>query len=408
MKKMSSFGSRVLLGLFALQMTSFAQDRTPVVLFPGWQMTRLEVSVNHQTAAPGCPLSGSFEMVGPSADFPQICRDKLTTLVYKREPSLPMSQRFSEQPGVTVSIKNYGMTASAPYYEALYAFLESHGYTRDLDVRVAGYDSRLTPDLGGFLENTKALVEQTYNVNGNRPVHLVGHSNGPVYAQYLLTHTTQQWKNQYIHGFTPLAGNWPGQGMFYALMWIGLDLGAGAFPADGESARVSALMLQSHPSTYITVADPGYFKNSEVILQAGSSLYTPQDWRKLFRSSGMEPAQELGQYYFGFVRFAEPPFFPNVDVYAEIGTGLDTLVGLSLPDLTVGQLIDASTQFFVGPGDSNQEDITNHAIQVWEKMNCYRFEFTENPGVAHMDLPNNDGVLGRLWTNLQRTKSVCR
>ena len=29
-----------------------------------------------------------------------------------------------------------------------------------------------------------------------RPVHLVGHSNGPLYAQYLLTHTSRAWKHQ--------------------------------------------------------------------------------------------------------------------------------------------------------------------------------------------------------------------
>src|SRR5690349_1444269 len=51
---------------------------------------------------------------------------------------------------------------------------------------------------------------------------------------------------------------------------------------------------------------------------------------------------------------------PDVDVYAEKGSGLDTLVGIGLPNLTIGQLIDFSTQFFFQPGDGNQEDITNN------------------------------------------------
>ena len=59
------------------------------------------------------------------------------------------------------------------------------------DIRVAGYDSRLTPDIGDFLERTKRLIEDTYRDNGNQPVHLAGHSNGPLYAQYLLTHTSR-------------------------------------------------------------------------------------------------------------------------------------------------------------------------------------------------------------------------
>jgi lecithin-cholesterol acyltransferase len=168
-------------------------------------------------------------------------------------------------------------------------------------------------------------------------------------------------------------------------------------------------MYQSHPSTYMSVVDPAVFKDAEVVIQGGSVAYTPQHYRKLFRDAGLVLAEELGPYYIGFVRFRQPPFFPNVDVYAEIGSGLDTLVGLGLPDLSVGQLMTSSTQFFLRPGDSNQEGITNDSIrQVWDKMRCFRFEFTDNPGIGHMELPSNAGVLGRLLTNLQLPRSVCR
>jgi lecithin-cholesterol acyltransferase len=33
----------------------------------------------------------------------------------------------------------------------------------------------------------------------------------------------QAWKDKHIHGFTPLAGNWPGQGLLYAVFFTGLD-----------------------------------------------------------------------------------------------------------------------------------------------------------------------------------------
>ena len=101
----------------------------------------------------------------------------------------------------------YGKVASAPFYQPMFDALRAAGYTLDKNVRVAGYDARLTPDLGGFLERTQRLIEDTYRDNGDRPVHLVGHSNGPLYAQYLLTHTSQAWKDKYIHGFTPIAGH---------------------------------------------------------------------------------------------------------------------------------------------------------------------------------------------------------
>ncbi len=411
MRKLFSIRFSVfLLSFSSLLATGIGQSRTPVVFFPGYTSTKLLVAVEKQTVAPECPSDGTFEswlLSDQSNGFSPLCRDKLMTLVYNRQPNLPMSQRFSDQPGVNVTIKEYGKTESSPFYEPLYAFLEANGYTRNVNIRVAGYDWRLTPDMGGFLQRTIDLIEQTYAENGNTPVHLVGHSNGPLYMQYLLTHTSQAWKNKYIHGFTPIAGNWPGQGLLYSLLFTGFNINDLSYPADTESAKISALMFQSQPATYMSASDPAVFKNQEVVIQAGTAIYTPQHYRKLFRDASMGLAEELGPYYIGFVRFQQPPFFPNVDVYAEKGSGLDTLVGVGLPDLTVGQLVNDSTQFFFLPGDSNQEDITNNSIKVWDKMRCFRFEFTDNPGVAHGDLPGNAGVLGRLLTNLQRPRSIC-
>jgi lysophospholipase-3 len=404
-------GLRVLLGFSSLLVTGIAETRTPVVLFPGWHGTKLLVTVHGQTVARDCPASGTFENIwfaGPQGPFTQVCQDKLMTLAYNQWPFLPMSLRFSEQRGVTVTIKDYGKTESAPLYEGLYAGLEAEGWTRNKNIRVAGYDSRLTPDLGFFLLRTIVLIEETYYSNGNTPVHLVGHSNGPLYALYLLTHTSQAWKDKYIHGFTPLAGNWPGQGSMYSYLFTGLNVNDGDYPADPANATSSALMYQSHPSTYMSAADPAVFKNAEVVIQAGSAAYTPQDYPKLFRDAKLALAEELGPYYIGFVRFRQPQFFPNVDVYAEIGSGLDTFVGLRLPDLRVGQLVNDPSQFLMGPGDSNQEDITNYSVRVWDKMRCFRFEFTDNRGIGHLDLPSDPGVLARLVEHLRQTRSVCR
>ncbi len=410
MKRPFLWGFSILIVVSVLLATGIAQTRTPVVFFPGYVSTKLVVTVENQTVAPECPASGTFESWGgsdQSGDFSPACRDKLATLAYNRQPFVPMSQRFSEQPGVTVTVKDYGKLESSPFYEDLYTFLEAHGYTRNLNIRVAGYDWRLTPDMGGFLQRTIDLIEQTYTDNEKTPVHLVAHSNGPLYAQYLLTHTSQAWKNKYIHGFTPIAGNWPGQGMLYYLLFTGLDINDLSYPVDTESARISALMFQSQPATYMSASDPAVFKNEEVVIQAGSVNYTPQHYRKLFRDAGLALAEEIGPYYIGFIRFQQPPYFPNVDVYAEKGSGLDTLVGIGLPDLTVGQLVDNVTQLFFLPGDGNQEYITNDSVVAWEKMDCFHFELNDNPGIDHGSLPSNPAVLGRLLANLQRPKSVC-
>jgi lysophospholipase-3 len=372
----------------------------PIVLFPAWHFTRLTVTVKNQRVDPNCPQSGTFDDLAnfdPGVTFSQVCRDKLLTLRYDSNPHKPMRLRFSEQPGVTVKIADYGRTASAPGYEPMYQTLEAAGYTRDRDIRVAGYDSRLTPDMAGFLERSKHLIEATYRENGRRPVHLVGHSNGPIYVQYLLTHTSQKWKDKYIQGFTPLAGNFPGQGLGYALMFVGFNISNQAFPATPENAVSSAEMFLSHPSTFITASDPRIFDSVEVIIRDESTGkdYTPNDYPALFDDAGLSWAKPIADFYIGGVPFADPAHFPNVDVYAEKGSGIQTLVGLALPDLTVGQLVTPTTEQLMRDGDINQENITNNAVAVWDGMDCFHFSLTDNPGVTHFELPANTAVLAR-------------
>ena len=388
--------------------------RTPVVLFPAFHFTKLLVTVHDQTVASGCPRSGSFEdwflNDHPSTIFSQVCRDELMTLRYNADGKEPMPLRFTNQPGVTVRIIGYGMTQSSPFYESMYEALEAAGYQRNKDIRVAGYDARLTPDMDGFLSRTKKLIEETSRANGNRPVHLVGHSNGPLYAQYLLTHTSRDWKSRYIQGFTPIAGNFPGQGSLYPIFFTGLNIQDFTLPATAENAASSAHMYLTAPSSYMSSADPRIFGDRETVVLDTSTgrSYTPKDYRRLFTDAGLGWARDIADYYIGFVKFADPSSFPNVDVYGEKGSGFDTLVGLSLHDLSVGQLTDASSQFFTRDGDINQEDITNNAILAWQAMRCFHFSLTDNAGVDHFSLPSNNNVLARLVADAAQARSRCR
>lgn len=386
---------------------------TPVVLFPAFHFTKLEVTVKNQTAAPGCPQSGSFQdwfsNPHPSRTFSQVCRDELMTLRYNPDPQLPMPKRFSNQRGVTVKIIDYGQTESAPFYGAMYKALEAAGYTADKNIRVAGYDARLTPDLGGFLPRTVALIEQTYRANGDQPVELVGHSNGPLYAQYLLTHTTRAWRQKYIHGFMPIAGNFPGQGSVYSIMLTGLNIENFSYPKTRANAISSARMFLSSPASYMSSADPAVFGRSEVVVKDAATgvEYTPADYRRFFTDAHLPDALQIANYYIGFVKFRQPADFPDVDVSAERGSGIPTVVGAVLPNLTVGQIVTAKTKLLMRDGDVNQEDTTNTAIRVWKAMPCYRFSLTDNPGVDHFSLPSNKNVLSNLLGALAQPRSVC-
>src|SRR4029079_19730872 len=152
-----------------------------------------------------------FANPAPSTTFSQVCRDKLMTLRYKADRRKPFARRFSCRHGVTMRIPQYGKTQSAPLYEDFYKALEAAGWTRNKDIRVAGYNPRLTPDMDNFLRRTKRLIRAPFLANGSRPVHLVGHSNGPLYIQYLLTHTSRACTHPYIHALPTLVCHFPCQ-----------------------------------------------------------------------------------------------------------------------------------------------------------------------------------------------------
>jgi lysophospholipase-3 len=78
-----------------------------------------------------------------------------------------------------------------------------------------------------------------------------------------------------------------------------------------------------------------------------------------------------------------------------------------LADLTIGQLVTQSTEFLTRDGDVNQEDLTNDAVAVWAKMDCYHFSLTDNPGVNHFELPTNTDVLARLVADAAGPRSDC-
>lgn len=393
---------------------SAATVRTPVVFFPGYGTTILRVMVRDQTSVPGCPSSGSFEDGIPAnvgTTFSQVCRDRLITPRWRSGARLAFPQRFSLPPGVQVTIPNYGEPASAPVYGQFYAALEKSGYVAGRDLVVAGYDFRLTPDLAGFLPRTERLIEQTWRRNQRHPVRLVGHSNGPLYAQYLLTHVSAQWKHKYIQGFTAIAGNFPGQGATWSWVFTGVEIPSGfSLPTTLATARSSARLAALSPSTWMSASDPSVFGRREVIIKdsATGRSYTPADTDRLLHDAGLNKIRPIVVHYLGFVKFADRKHFPNVDVSGEKGSGLPTPVGIALPNLRTGQVVDQATAHFLYlPGDSNQEYLTNDAVRVWDRMRCYRFRLTDNPGVAHIGLTGNTSVIGRLLQDLARPRSRC-
>ena len=149
-------------------------------------------------------------------------------------------------------------------------------------------------------------------------------------------------------------------------MFVGLNISDLTFPVTPENGVSSARMFLSHPSTFITASDPRIFGDREIVIRDQSTGvdYTPKDYRALLDDAGLSWVKPIANFYIGGVPFADRAHFPNVDVYAEKGSGIETLVGLGLANLDVGQLVTSTTELLTRDGDINQEDITNDAVRA--------------------------------------------
>ena len=96
-----------------------------------------------------------------------------------------------------------------------------------------------------------------------------------------------------------------------------------------------------------------------------------------------------------------------MDVYAEKGSGIDTPVGLSLDDLSVGQVLDDSNELFFRDGDINQEDLTNDAVGVWARHALLPLQPHRQPRRRPLLAPGRSGGPRRLLADLRRPRSHC-
>ena len=163
------------------------------------------------------------------------------------------------------------------------------------------------------------------------------------------------------------------------------------------------------PSTFITASDPRIFGDDEIVIrdQSTGMDYTPKDYRALLDDAGLSWVKPIANYYIGGVPFADRAHFPNVDVYAEKGSGIETLVGLGLADLTVGPARD-QLRPSSSPATATSTRRTSRTTRWGPGPDeCHHFSLTDNPGVTHFELPADPDVLARLVANAATPRSAC-
>jgi lysophospholipase-3 len=395
--------------LALLLFVGVAYSVNPILFFPGYSLSKLQVTVTNGQLA-GCPTSGNFTvqytMEKTQNGFDEQCMMNFLNLTYNAGAQAP--NMFSNRADVSISIPgretgNISCLGSS-IYDGMVNFFVGKGYTTGTSsatLMAACYDWRMDPTNDvitgpGFMNNTQTLVEQLYANAGNQKVWLIGHSNGPLMQLYFLTHVSNEFKQKYIAGFIPLSGNFAGQGLFPCVYVYGLSVADFSFYEPSKYAHFT------WPADYFSGPQPAVFTGNnsltffKTLTPARSYTVTVADINSFLEQAGNTYGRNHWQEWAGLVGPHTPP---GTYTYAIWGANIDTLVGLEIGNFTNTTI----NNYLTLPGDVNQEYIDNESCKKWKNTmpeGC--FDFYEADKVDHFALSSDANVLAQMWTIISR------
>lgn len=210
------------------------------------------------------------------------------------------SNTYTNNIGVQTRVPGWGTTdaieyldpsikaGESAYFAPLVKALVQKGGVRNHSIRGAPYDFRRTVDSaydGQYVAMLKALVEDTYTINGNKAVTLLSHSMGCLYSLYFLNQMPQAWKDTYIHQWIPTSGVFAGAGEGVLQLMSGSSEGI-----PGVSAITVRGEQRSYQSSLWLLPTSSVFKAPLVITP--SRNYTALDYNDLFARAKFEYASQ--------------------------------------------------------------------------------------------------------------------
>jgi len=205
-------------------------------------------------------------------------------------------------PGVQIRVPGFGNTSTVEFLDPsraspglYFKFIVEQsliplGYVRGNDIRGAPYDFRKAPnEMGGWMKDFQALIEDSYFKGGNKSVILISHSVGGPIALYLLHQMKQSWKDKHIRALITLAAPWGGSVKAWKVFAAGDDLGVYVLPG-----HVMRGMQRTSPSTAFLLPSTKFWSEDEIIVSAaGLGNYTVKDYERFFRDMNYDVGYEM-------------------------------------------------------------------------------------------------------------------
>ncbi|XP_061189845.1 phospholipase A2 group XV-like isoform X1 [Saccostrea echinata] len=356
----------------------------PVILVPGDGGTQFEAKLNKTTAPHSlCELKTNdyFSLWLNLEELAPIVIDCFTDnmkLVYNRT-----THTTSNTPGVDIRISDFGGTSTVEwldpshlsvtsYFAPIVEAMVSWGYKRGISVRGVPFDFRKAPnEFKELYQKMKALIEETYRINNNTRVILLGHSMGNPTSLYFYNIMSQAWKDKYIEAHVSLAGVWTGAVKPLRLFASGDSLGV--YIVKPIKVRVEQRSMPS--SAWLMPSDKAWGPDEILVMQPERN-YTVKDYKQFFTDINFMDGWYMRQDTVNLIRDLTPP-----------GVKVHCLHGINVK--TPGTLVyDKSTWYDSQPNVIN--DNGDGTVNIRSLRACLNWQKQQKQPIFHKEFPNID------------------
>lgn len=314
----------------------------------------------------------------------------------------PDKDDYHNAPGVQTRVPHFGSTQSllfldpnlkqiTTYMASLVESLENIGYVDSKTLFGAPYDFRygLAPKdhpshVGSrFLKDLKDLVEKASNSNGGKPVILVSHSLGGLFALQLLNRNKPSWRRKFVKHLITLSAPWGGTVDEMLTFASGNTLGV---------PLVNPLLVReeqrSSESNLWLMPNPKLFGREKPIVIAPNATYSAQDIPQFLDDIGFP--QGIHPFKTRVLGLMEQLEAPGVPITCVIGSGVRTAETLFYGE----NGFDERPEIVYGDGDGtvNMVSLLGHE-SLWSNVKNQTLKTVRLAGVSHTQILKDDGAL---------------
>lgn len=324
---------------------------------------------------------------------------------------------YRNAPGVETRVPNFGSTESLRYLDPnlkqitdymayLVSALEGLGYSDGQNLFGAPYDFRYGlaplghPSMVGeqYLHDLRTLIESASAANYGRPVILLAHSLGGLFALHLLDRSSVSWRQQFVKHLVTLSTPWGGTVQEMLTFASGYTLGIPivdplAVRGEQRSAESNLWLL---PARRV-------FNELPLVYGNNNKSYSAKDMPEFLKDIGFEE----GVYPY------ETRIQPMVARTVEpIGVPLTCIVGMGVetPEtLFYGRDkgFDEQPRVMYGNGDGTVNAASLMALEKeWSEAGRKQMKVLKLQGISHSSILKDKAAITKILEELKEINSI--